>query len=297
MIKVPPHAATLENEDLDVAIQAAFEGGKLLRNYWEVPPRNFQAKAGTTFDLVSEADGNADSAVQKVIRSAFPSDKIISEELNPELNDVNHKRVWIIDPLDGTSAFLFKTDPTAPSVMIALLIDGIPTVSVILQPIIARWTYSVAGKGVFQDGMRMKFPDHNNMPPFSQAWVDLNQYGDSQYESPIFKKIDSVVRANGGARLVSRMSPYSAIALRLLVPAEDTENASRQLCAAVHDHNREMPKQLPWDIIPIKLIVEEAGGFYVDTKTGKSADPFDLKGPILIGSRAICDEILKRIIV
>lgn len=295
MITIPPHAAILGSSDLEVAIKAAFEGGKLLRKYWDVPPKQFHAKAGTSFDLVSEADENTDAAVQQVIRTAFPADKIISEELNPEIDDVKHKRVWIIDPLDGTSAFLFKADPTAPSVMIALLIEGIPTVSVILQPIIARWTYCVRGQGVFQDGIRMKFPDQSSSAPFSQAWIDLNQYGDSTYESRTFKRIDSVVRSAGGARLVSRMSPYSAVALRLLVPADETENASRQLCAAVHDHNGEMPKQQPWDIIPIQLIVEEAGGCYVDTETGKGVDPFNLRGPIVIGCRAICDEILKRI--
>ena len=266
-----------------------------MRKYWDAPPKEFQTKGGTCFDLVSEADEKTDAAVQQVIRSSFPNDRIVSEELNPEITgDMKQGRVWIIDPLDGTSAFLFKADPSAPSVMIALIVDGVAQISVILQPIIARWTYCVRGRGVFQDGISMKFPDHA-AAPFSHAWVDLNQYGDSTFESQTFKKIDSVVRGAGGARLVSRMTPFSAVALRLLLPDNERENASRQLCAAVHDHNREMPKQLPWDIIPVQLIVEEAGGLYLDTATGKRVDAFDLKGPILIGSRAMCAEILKRV--
>ena len=63
----------------------------------------------------------------------------------------------------------------------------------------------------------------------------------------------------------------------------------------MHDHNPLKPKQLPWDIVPVQLIIEEAGGCYIDAEKGikRALDPFDLKGPILIGNRSTIEYILE----
>ena len=57
------------------------------------------------------------------------------------------------------------------------------------------------------------------------------------------------------------------------------------------------PKQLSWDIAPIQLIITEAGGVYADSAKGVDAklDPFDLRGPIVIGHRDIVADILHRL--
>jgi fructose-1,6-bisphosphatase/inositol monophosphatase family enzyme len=175
--------------------------------------------------------------------------------------------------------------------MIALLVDGEPRVSVVAQPMVNRWTYAVRGLGAFVNGERAHITEPKK-PNLRNAWVDMNMYGDASYESATYKSIDALVRSPLGARLVTRRAPHSAVALRLL-----ESSAARGLQACVHDHNPEKPKQLPWDIVPIQLIVEEAGGVYMDTGRGIDArlDPFDLHGPILIGPRSICQYILNHL--
>jgi len=298
-MEIRKHAGSLNSTELTVAIEAANAGGKVIRESWHLPPNDFQTKSDSHFDLVSIVDESADSLVQEILRSAFPEDKVLSEELNPEAVGFDPKqgRVWIIDPLDGTSAFLYKTDPFCPSVMIALLIDGVPTVSVVYQPVYEQWTYAVKGKGTYLDGCRNEiFHSLSKTVPHAvslrESWIDFNHYGDIAYETKTFKNIENSIRIGGGARLVTRMPPSSNVAIRML-----GNSSKRFLGACIHDHNPGKPKQMSWDIIPIKLIVEEAGGLYIDSHKGLEdpLDPFDLKGPIIVGHPKIVFEIITRL--
>jgi myo-inositol-1(or 4)-monophosphatase len=60
-------------------------------------------RKSNALDLVTEADHEAEAAVIRVIRRAFPEHTILAEEsgLSPERSE--HR--WIIDPLDGTTNF------------------------------------------------------------------------------------------------------------------------------------------------------------------------------------------------
>jgi myo-inositol-1(or 4)-monophosphatase len=290
MLLIPDHVNKLASRELEIACEAALQAGQIIYHAWNNQPTDFKEKDGH-YDLVSVVDEQADTAIQSIIKNAFPEDRIISEELSPDFDSWAMKgRVWICDPLDGTASFLFKTDPVSPCVMIALIVDGFTQLSVILQPMIARWTYAVKGQGAFVNCEKVRVNSGSNL---SQGWVDLNQYGDAEFESDWFKRIDRFVRGKNGARLVTRSSPHSAIALRLLRPITDN-SVARGLAACMHDHNPNKPKQLPWDIVPVKLIIEEAGGEYIDVSRGLKTglDPFNLEGPILIGARSTLEYII-----
>ena len=293
--RVKMHAQSLGSVELEVALAAAKEAGKIVHDSWHNSSPKFRDKFGSHYELVSDVDESADSIVQDIIKGSFPTDNILSEELNPVASefDVKKRRVWIIDPLDGTSAFLFKCDPFCPSVMIAFMEDGVTQVSVVYQAVIDSWSYAVRGKGAFLNGKKTTTLEDMKVS-LKDAWVDMNHYGDIENESPMFKAIESIVRCAGGARLVTRMPPASNVAIRLLV---EGISHHRRLGACIHDHIPEKPKQCPWDIIPIKLIVEEAGGLYIDSKKGvlEPLDPFELRGPIIIGNRKIVTEILDRL--
>ena len=193
-LQVPLHIYSLQNRELETACEAALEGAKIIKHAWDHQPAIFKEKGGH-YDLVSDVDEKSDIATQGVIRNSFPNDPILSEELNPELNQsAQGGRLWICDPLDGTACFLFRTDPQAPSVMIALTIDGTPVLSVIVQPISGNWTYAIKDRGTFKDGQRMRMRDPSKTG-LNQAWVDMNHYGDKDYESAWFKRIDALVRS------------------------------------------------------------------------------------------------------
>jgi histidinol phosphatase-like enzyme (inositol monophosphatase family) len=56
------------------------------------------------FDPVTEADREAETAIRALIRREFPGHGILGEEFGPENADSRH--VWVIDPIDGTRAFI-----------------------------------------------------------------------------------------------------------------------------------------------------------------------------------------------
>ena len=61
-------------------------------------------KHAAGFDPVTEADREAEQAIRALIREAFPDHGIVGEEFGAENADSRH--VWVIDPIDGTRAFI-----------------------------------------------------------------------------------------------------------------------------------------------------------------------------------------------
>jgi len=56
------------------------------------------------FDPVTAADRGAEAAIRDLIKKTFPEHGIIGEEFGNERADAEY--VWVIDPLDGTRAFI-----------------------------------------------------------------------------------------------------------------------------------------------------------------------------------------------
>src|SRR5437764_10654325 len=88
---------------LDVALAAARGAAEELRSRFGRRQDGIRTKTTPT-DLVSEADLAAESAVRAVLARRRPDDAILGEEGGAtgegELR-------WLVDPLDGTSNFLF----------------------------------------------------------------------------------------------------------------------------------------------------------------------------------------------
>lgn len=61
-------------------------------------------KLGSGFDPVTEADREAERAIRALIGETFPDDGILGEEFG--LANADAARQWIIDPIDGTRAFI-----------------------------------------------------------------------------------------------------------------------------------------------------------------------------------------------
>lgn len=82
---------------------------------------------------VTNADIAIDDYICKHILEAFPTDGIISEESYSEHAPfVAHKRLWFIDPIDGTSSYIAGGDDFV--IMIGLAIDSVARMGVVYQP-------------------------------------------------------------------------------------------------------------------------------------------------------------------
>ena len=96
---------------------------------------------------VTAADEAANVCLIEKIRGAFPEDGFLSEE-SPTTNRGSRKRrVWIVDPLDGTRDFLAQTGDFC--VLVGLTIDGAPVLGVAYQPVKDALYFACRGKGAF----------------------------------------------------------------------------------------------------------------------------------------------------
>ena len=96
---------------------------------------------------VTIADRAADDLIACGLRAAFPHDGLLTEESDDDLSRLEKERVWIVDPVDGTTEFINGTGDF--SVQIALTVRGQPVLGVIYQPTEGLLYQAVRGGGAF----------------------------------------------------------------------------------------------------------------------------------------------------
>lgn len=134
---------TLEPE-LHVATALAKKAGAEVWRIQKTGQLGVEHKQGD--EPVTIADRLASEMIVEGLRKAFPKDPLISEELAPEPGALGSKRLWLIDPIDGTKDFITGSD--GYSVMIGLCIDGRPKMGVVHVPAQDR-TYWATPDGAF----------------------------------------------------------------------------------------------------------------------------------------------------
>lgn len=80
----------------------------------------------------ARGDREANQLILAMLREARPGDPILSEESVDDPARLASRRVWIVDPLDGTREFAEGRDDWA--VHIALAIDGVPALGAVALP-------------------------------------------------------------------------------------------------------------------------------------------------------------------
>ena len=138
------------NEELIAAKVAARNAGKILIKHLELQSKDIQYKKESGNSPVTAADYEADRYLSNFLGGEFPNDGWLSEETVDTYDRLDKKRVWIVDPLDGTKEFI-QTIPEF-CVSIGLVEDNIPVVGVIYNPISDEMFYAQKKKGAFLNG-------------------------------------------------------------------------------------------------------------------------------------------------
>lgn len=94
------------------------------------------------FDPVTEADRAAETAIRALITRHFPDHGILGEEHGAEGLDRNH--VWVIDPIDGTRAFI--TGIPVWGTLVGLTENGKAIAGMMAQPFTGELFHAVDGK-------------------------------------------------------------------------------------------------------------------------------------------------------
>jgi len=185
---------------------------------------------------VSEADRAAEEAIRAMLAEARPSDGIVGEEFG---TTGSADRRWILDPIDGTMNYV-RGIPVWGA-LIALEIDGEVAVGVVSAPAIGHRWWGAQGLGAYRNGDRISVSavkDLNDAQLSYNAWAtaDASGLGNQMLELE---------------RRCWRTRGYGDFWSHMLV-AEGAVDVSVEPVAAI------------WDLAPLKIIVEEAGGRFTD---------------------------------
>jgi fructose-1,6-bisphosphatase/inositol monophosphatase family enzyme len=256
--EMPCPYLNLGSEAAIAAMAAAHAGPQIRAGY----NTQTHGKAKGVGDFVTATDRAAEKAVIECLQRGTPELPIISEESSCT-TELPSGRVWIVDPLDGTSAFIFKSDPAHPAVMVALVENGAPIVSVVYLPLVDRWFCAEKGKGAWmiegnsESYISSRLTPEEGPQALQGSHVVMNHYGDAAHETAFFTEASRKLRSAHGAGLVTIEPPNSAVSCRMMDPRS-------KVVAVIHDNDPANPKQQVWDIAPVLLIVQEAGGLVTD---------------------------------
>ena len=105
-------------------------------------------------EIVTVADREAEHRLYDALAAIDPTARIVGEEAcatNPDLlNGLGEGRIWIVDPIDGTSNYASGREPFG--LIVALVEDGVTTAGWLYDPIAKRSCHAVAGGGAFING-------------------------------------------------------------------------------------------------------------------------------------------------
>jgi len=131
-------------EELSAALEAAQQAGSLIVSQTGEVRQSYKS----SHEPVTETDRQAQQLIVETLKRNFPRDGFIGEEGGDGILNVapaGPGRVWVIDPLDGTSNFVRRLPVVCVS--IAMLLEGRPVVAVVREVYSGRVFQAVRGGG------------------------------------------------------------------------------------------------------------------------------------------------------
>jgi myo-inositol-1(or 4)-monophosphatase len=111
-------------------------------------PGEIEARHKQGDDPVTEADTTVDTLLRELLPRN--GDGWLSEETRDDLIRLERRRVWVVDPLDGTREFV--TGIPEWCVSIGLVVDGEPVAGGICNPVTGETIVGARGAGVTLNG-------------------------------------------------------------------------------------------------------------------------------------------------
>ncbi len=138
-------------KELDTAIRIIRQAGRLIQPFYQQDTADEQfglAWKGVN-DPVTAADKTANAYIVSELAAAFPEDGILAEESVDNAARLEKRRLWCVDPLDGTKEFIAHNGEFC--VMIGLAIDGEAQLGVLYQPVEERLYYGIVDVGAWKE--------------------------------------------------------------------------------------------------------------------------------------------------
>jgi myo-inositol-1(or 4)-monophosphatase len=224
--------------ELDVAHarDAVVEAGRIAMRFFRQKHERWEKGPG---QIVTEADIAVDRFLHAELRRDHATDGWLSEETEDDRLRLERRRVWVVDPIDGTRSFAEGTPEF--TICVALLIDDAPVLGFVLNPARDEMFEARRGEGAWLNGTRLAASRVANL--------EGAQIVASKFES----------RRRNFAALVpnARFSSIGSLAYKLALVA-----------AGRFDGYLSWRRTHDWDIAAAVLLLAEAGAVMTDAGGG-----------------------------
>jgi myo-inositol-1(or 4)-monophosphatase len=187
---------------------------------------------------VSEADLAVDALLRERLLTILDAGWL-SEETEDDPARLQRTDVWVVDPIDGTRAYLAGLPDWAISV--ALVNAGRPVVAALYAPVTDELFLSIAGTGATLNGVPIKASKGD-------------QIADAKFSGPK-RRLESLATIEPAIQTMPRVPSLALRLARVATGALDGAFAG--------------PDSHDWDLAAADLLVHEAGGL-ISTVTGQS---------------------------
>ena len=221
-----------KSKELEVAIKAALEAGKILEKYFETEILK-EFKEDKT--IVTIADRESEEVIKKMLSDNFPEHSILGEETGMTKNNSGY--TWHIDPIDGTRNFANAIPLFAVS--LALELNQELLVGVVYNPSTHSFFFAEKGKGAYFNDQRIQVSKDEAI----RAMVTVSRSKEPDDEK-LFRELLYVLPKG----IVSSVRDLGCAALDLVYVARGGLDANIQLGLNTYDFAAGL------------LILQEAGG-------------------------------------
>jgi len=228
--------SALQPSDEKLLMESVAEAADIARAYFG---KSVPVWHKTGDEPVSEGDLAVNQHIRDKIRAVCPDDGWLSEEnLEGHGAQASAERVWILDPIDGTRAFLRGKEDFAVS--LALTARGRPVLAAIAQPATGDIYFARRGDGATLNGASVRVKPAARLEGCHMG-ADEGFFRSARHWPVPWPEMKYV--------------QIGSIALRVAYVASGRLDAAVSLRAKAH-----------WDLAAGHLIVEEAGGGCIDER-------------------------------
>ncbi len=218
-----------EHEDLKLLEIAVREAGHIARKFYGGDYKRWNKEGGSP---VTEADLAVNKSLHDALTSARPDYGWLSEENPDDPARLTRREVFVIDPIDGTIAFL-KNRPHF-TICAAIVVEGRPCCGVVYNPISEELYSARVGGGAHRNAV----PIHVGDRAVLEGCALLGDR--TQFLSPPWPPM--------------HVQNRNSVAYRVVLVADGSADAAVSLTS-----------KRDWDLAAADIILHEAGGLLTDT--------------------------------
>lgn len=221
---------------------------------------------------ITKADLQSNDVIKQTLASA--GHHILSEEDADDASRLGQEKIWIIDPLDGTSDFVNRTGEF--TIMIALVQNKVPILGVISRPTTNTIFLAQKGSGAFKlENHKWSRLQVSHTKDLTQCKAVGSRFHLTEQEKEFFKKL-------GVASFESRGSSLKVA----------------EICQGLADlYLTTSNKIKQWDTCASHCLITESGGKITDMSGNKvlyNTEKLNHENGLIVTNGLVHEEIIRR---